>query len=97
MTKLAKKDIEKIAKLSRLKLDEAEIESFQKEISSILNYVEQLSEVDTDGLSPTYQVSGLTSVTREDIVIPYNVSRDQLLMNVPKVRDEQIEVKRMIV
>jgi aspartyl-tRNA(Asn)/glutamyl-tRNA(Gln) amidotransferase subunit C len=84
-------------KLSRLQLDDAEIDSFQKEISSILNYVEQLSGVETEGLSPTYQVNGLSTVTRDDVVIPYKVSRDQLFENVPKMRDDQIEVKRMII
>lgn len=96
MSKLSKKDIEKIAKLSRLDLKESEIENFQKEISSILNYVEQLSDVDTEGLSPTYQVSGLTSITRDDVVVPYKITQEQLFKNVPKIRDGHIEVKRMI-
>lgn len=97
--KLSKEDILKLAKLSRLKLSDDEIESYRAELSSILEYVEQLEKVDVSGLKPTYQVTGLTSqeenATREDIVTT-QVSHEELMKNVPNKLDRQIKVKRMI-
>lgn len=97
--KLTREDILKLARLSRLKLSEEEIEKYQKEISSILEYVEQLDSVDVNGLQPTYQVTGLTSsganATRPDEVTD-QISQDQLFKNLPATEDGHIKVKRMI-
>ena len=98
--KLSRDDILKLAKLSRLKLSEDEIEGYQKELSHILEYVEQLNTVDVTGLKPTYQVTGLTSqdpnAMREDKILE-QVSQEELLKNVPKTEDDgHIRVKRMI-
>ncbi len=97
--KLSRDDILKLAKLSRLKLTEAEIAQYQSELSSILEYVEQLDAVDVSGLKPTYQVTGLTSedqnAARED-TITRQVSPEELLKNVPKTEHGQIKVQRMI-
>lgn len=97
--KLSREDVLKMARLSRLKLSEEEIEQYQKELSEIVTYVDKLSEVDVVGLKPTYQVSGLVSTddgaTRED-VIEDQVSQKELFKNVPDVLGEQIKVNRMI-
>jgi aspartyl-tRNA(Asn)/glutamyl-tRNA(Gln) amidotransferase subunit C len=61
-----------------------------------LRYVEQLQSVDVSGLEPTNQVTGLTNVTREDVVIDYGYQPQDLLKNVPAVEASQIKVKRMI-
>ncbi len=86
----------KLAQLSRLQLSEDEITEFQKELSQILAYVDQLKTVDTDGLLPTNQVTGLINVTREDKTIDYGYSPQDLLNNVPQVKDGQIQVRRMV-
>lgn len=97
--KLSRDDILKLARLSRLKLSEAEIQQYQKELSAILEYVEQLESVDVAGIKPTYQVTGLTSegenATREDEVIE-QVSQKELFKNLPNIESNQIKVKRMI-
>lgn len=97
--KLTREDVLKLAKLSRLKLTDEEVTKFQTELSSILEYVEQLDAVDTTGLEPTYQVTGLTSedsnATRPDEVTD-QVSQEELLNNVPSTHDGHIKVKRMI-
>jgi aspartyl-tRNA(Asn)/glutamyl-tRNA(Gln) amidotransferase subunit C len=59
-------EITHIAKLARLELDDAHKEKFQKELSSVLSYIEQLNSVDTSGVEPLYQVTGLTNQTRAD-------------------------------
>lgn len=65
---LSKQDVEHIALLARLGLSEAEKEKFASQLSSILEYVEQLKEVKTDGVSPTAQVTGLENVMRPDVM-----------------------------
>lgn len=96
MTKLSKKDVKRLADLARLRLTDAELEQFSGEFSSILEYVEQLKDTDTDGLKPTYQVNGLSTVVRADKIVDYKATKALLLKNVPKVRDDQIEVKRVL-
>lgn len=96
MVKLSKEDVLKLARLSRIKLSDSEIDSFKDEIDEILGYVEKLSEVDTKGLKPTYQVTGLTNVMRTDEVKNYGLSKQELMKNVPKADGDYIKVKRMI-
>ncbi len=96
MAKLTREDILKLARLSRLKLSDKEVAEFQLEISDILGYVEMLNKADVSGLKPTYQVNGLTNITREDEVINYGISQSDLLKNVPDKDGKYIRVKRMI-
>jgi aspartyl-tRNA(Asn)/glutamyl-tRNA(Gln) amidotransferase subunit C len=93
--KLTREDVLKLAKLSRLKLSEDEIVKFQTELSAILGYVNQLDSVDVEGVRPTYQVTGLTSVFREDEVNK-QVEQEKLMKNVPDTEKSLIKVKRMI-
>ena len=85
-----------MARLARLRLSEDEVELYQKELSAILEYVAHLDAADTEGLDPTYQVTGLTNVTRADAVKDYGVSQDELLKNVPETSGRLIKVRRMI-
>jgi aspartyl-tRNA(Asn)/glutamyl-tRNA(Gln) amidotransferase subunit C len=96
MAKLSRSDILKLARLSRLKLSDAEIEKFQHEIGDIISYVDMLKDVDVGSLKPTYQVTGLVNVTREDEVKDYGITQEELLKNVPKTEDKYLKVKRMI-
>lgn len=67
-TKLSKKEVLHIAKLANLHLTEKEVRKFQRELSDILEYIEVLNELDTKGVKPTSQVTGLENVFREDVV-----------------------------
>lgn len=96
MAKLSEADVLKLAKLARLHLDDKAIPKYQKEISAILDYVEQLQTVDVDDLEPTYQVTGLTNVMRPDRVKDYGVSPEELLKNAPATQDGHIKVRRVI-
>lgn len=96
MTKLSREDVLKLAQLARLGLTEEEVAEFADELSAILQYVEQLSGVDVDGLEPTSQVTGLTNVMRPDVVKDYGYAPAKLLENVPSTANGQIKVKRMI-
>ncbi len=96
MSKLSRDDVLKLARLSRLKLSDEEIEKFRNELSEILDYVQQLNNVDTDNLEPTYQVTGLKNVSRSDEVIHYQAKPDDLLKNAPAVEQHQFKVKRVL-
>lgn len=96
MSKLSRKDILKLASLSRLQLTDQEIDQFGDEISAILQYVEQLQKVDLKNLQPTTQVSGLKDVTRPDEVVDYGPKQEDLLKNAPATQDGSFKVKRML-
>ncbi len=59
-----------VAKLANLDLNDDEIAKFEKQLSAVLDYIKKLSEVDTENVEPTSQVTGLENVTREDTVSP---------------------------
>lgn len=94
---ITREQVLRIAKLSKFKLDEKEIEMYQGQLSSILNFVEQLAEVDTDNVEPTYQVTGLQTVLRDDEVKESQAPFVDLLNNstLPKVA-HQILVKKVL-
>ncbi len=96
MAKLSKDDVLKLARLARLHLSDEEIEQFQDEINAILAYVEQLQNVDVEGLEPTNQVTGLVNVTRPDEEIDYGATPEELLKNAPATEKGHIKVKRVI-
>ena len=96
MSKLSRDDVLKLAALSKLRLSDEEVENLRTELSEILNYVEQLNEVDTAGLKPTYQVTGLTNVSRSDDIKDYGYNNEDLLKNAPAVQDNQFKVKRVL-
>lgn len=95
MAKLSKEDVLKLARLARLHLTGDEVSQFQKEIGAILGYVEQLQSVEVDGLEPTYQVTGLSNVTRPDKERMY-ATKEELLKNLPSQKDAYIKVRRML-
>jgi aspartyl-tRNA(Asn)/glutamyl-tRNA(Gln) amidotransferase subunit C len=96
MTKLTRDDVLKLAGLARISLSDDEVSEFSDELSAILQYVEQLSSVDVDGLTPTNQVTGLTNVMRDDEVLDYGYAPLDLLKNAPHSQADQLKVKRMI-
>jgi len=96
MAKLTREDVVKLASLARISLSDDEVTEFANELSAILQYVEQLSNVDVSGLQPTNQVTGLTNVMRTDDVKDYGYQPLDLLKNVPKTQDNMLKVKRMI-
>ena len=96
MSKLTRDQVLKLAHLSRLKLTDEEIERFSQELSEILSYVEMLNKADTDGLKPTYQVTGLKNVMRDDEIVDYHANPGELLAGAPATEKNQFKVKRVI-
>lgn len=74
--------IRKVARLSRLYLDEADVAHYTKELSGIMNWVDQLQAVNTDGVEPMAAVGDMTLRFREDVVNDGN-QQEAVLKNAP--------------
>ncbi|MBP2649906.1 MAG: gatC [Firmicutes bacterium] len=93
--KVTRKDVETVAVLSRLEMDEAAMDKFTGQFNAILDYVDMLSKVDTEGVEPTAHVLNLKNVMRTDEVKP-SLSRDQALSNAPEQEDGYFKVPKII-
>lgn len=88
--------VKKLAALSALSLPDEAAAKLADELTTILGHVEQLNDVDTDGLQPTYQVTGLENISRADEIIDYGLNREDLLQNAPESEDGSIKVERVL-
>lgn len=93
--KISKEEVEKVAKLARLEITEAEKAPFREQLSSILSYVEQLKGFDTEGVEPTATVLEQTNVFREDRVRP-SLPAEQALANAPEQQENFFVVPRIL-
>jgi aspartyl-tRNA(Asn)/glutamyl-tRNA(Gln) amidotransferase subunit C len=92
MAKFTEKEILHLADLARLKLNDEDVKNYTKNLGSILDYVSVLDEVDVKDVEPTFQVTGLKNVFREDEVKKV-CSRDELLNCSPlEISRDQIKV-----
>jgi aspartyl-tRNA(Asn)/glutamyl-tRNA(Gln) amidotransferase subunit C len=96
MANITRDDVLKLARLSRIKLRDDEVERLARELGEIVKYVEQINAVDAEGLKPTDQVTGLANVMRPDEPIDYGTSPAELLKNAPATLKNQIKVKRVL-
>jgi aspartyl-tRNA(Asn)/glutamyl-tRNA(Gln) amidotransferase subunit C len=96
MTQISRDDVLHLAQLSSLQLSDTEIDDLQKDIGNILGYVEQLGELDTSGVEPTYQVTDLENVWRDDSVIEDTISREQLLNLSTESSNYQVKVPKVL-
>ena len=92
--KLEKEQIEKIAGLVRLELTEAEKKKYANELTSILDYVDKLNEVDTKGIE--ISADELSNIFAEDIAEPCDISQKKLLKNAPMKENGFIKVKSVL-
>ena len=92
---LDNKTVEKVASLARLKLDDAEITSYGEKLSNIINFVEQLSEVDTNNVEPLASVVDITLRLREDEVSDGGVQQD-VLANAPETLEGFFVVPKVV-
>lgn len=96
MTHISRDEVQKLAQLSSLQLADAELDALTVDIENILGYVRQLGELDTTGVDPTYQVTDLENVWRDDRVIDYGVTREQLLGLAADAKDNQVKVPKVL-
>ncbi|MEZ6000765.1 Asp-tRNA(Asn)/Glu-tRNA(Gln) amidotransferase subunit GatC [Hyphomonas sp.] len=83
---VTKDDVRKVARLSRIAVDEAHLDELAGELNSILGWIDQLNEVDISDVEPLTSVVETTLPMREDVVTDGNIP-DQILANAPRTED----------
>ncbi|MBP6125151.1 MAG: Asp-tRNA(Asn)/Glu-tRNA(Gln) amidotransferase subunit GatC [Leptotrichiaceae bacterium] len=92
---LTKEDVLKIAKLSKLKFNESEIEKFKEDLNKIFDYMEELNKLDTSQVEPLFNVLDLKDKLRKDKVINSEIKKN-ILDNAPNKDENFIIVPKVI-
>jgi aspartyl-tRNA(Asn)/glutamyl-tRNA(Gln) amidotransferase subunit C len=87
--------VKRIARLARIKITDAEAKGLVKELSGILNWVEQLDEVDTAAVEPMTRVVPIELKKRADAVDDGNIA-DAIVKNAPMVEDHYFVVPKVV-
>ncbi len=90
-----REQVQKVAHLARLELTPEQQEQFSQQLSQILEYVEQLNELDTTDVPPTTRAIEVSNVTREDEINPY-VEKEALLEQAPVREDDYFRVPQIL-
>jgi aspartyl-tRNA(Asn)/glutamyl-tRNA(Gln) amidotransferase subunit C len=93
--RITRADVEHVAQLARLALSEEEIVSLSAELGKILDYVAQVSALDTHDVPPTAHPLPLENEFRPDVARP-GLSRDEVLAAAPDVQDNRFRVPRIL-
>ena len=95
MTTISTSDIQHLASLSSLALADDAVDGLRQDLENIIGYIEQLGKLDTAGVEPTYQVTGLENIWREDEVQP-GISAEKLLELAPEKQNSQVKVPQVL-
>ena len=87
-------DVKHVAKLARLELTEEEVEKYSKQLGSILEYVEQMNEIDTSNVEPMPHPLPVYNVMREDVV-KYEQTKEEMMANAPYEEDGFFRVPKI--
>ncbi|PIR73855.1 MAG: Asp-tRNA(Asn)/Glu-tRNA(Gln) amidotransferase GatCAB subunit C [Candidatus Moranbacteria bacterium CG10_big_fil_rev_8_21_14_0_10_35_21] len=90
-----KSEVQHIATLARIGLDEKEIDKLSKDLSGILNWVEKLKEVNVDGVEPTAHITGVNNISREDRVGDFE-NKEGIKKLFPEEKDGFDKVKSVL-
>ena len=85
----------RVAKLARRRVDEDELPALASEFNSILGFVEQLNEVDVEGVEPMTSVTPMRLKRRDDVVTDGNM-QEQILSNAPDAREGFFAVPKVV-
>lgn len=89
------KEVEHIAKLAKLKFNDAEKEKLQTELNSILEYIDKLNELDLENVEPLENVNNTENVFREDVTGP-SLTKEEALKNAPGKTDNFFKVPKVL-
>ena len=92
---ISREDVERVARLARLALGEAELDRMREQLNAILGYIDKLRELDITNVEPTSHAVPLVNVTREDDVVP-SLPPEAMLANAPDRVGELFRVPRII-
>jgi len=95
MAKLSREEVLHISTLCRMSLSEAELETFQEQLSNVLENFEILKELDTTDVPPTAYPIYLENVVRKDLIAPSLPQKD-ILANAPRAHEGYFRVKAVL-
>lgn len=87
--------IEYVGILAKLELSDEEKEAAKKDMASMLDYIDRLNELDTDGVEPMSHIFPVHNVFREDVAANGD-DRDNMLKNAPAVKDGSYKVPKTV-
>lgn len=87
--------IDYVGILAKLELSSEEKEQAKKDMANMLDYIDMLNELDTDGVEPMSHVFPVHNVFREDVVVNGDV-RDEMLKNAPEEKDGSFMVPKTV-
>ena len=93
--RISKQDVEKVAKLARLQLSEAELERFTGQLGAILEYVEKMNKLNTDNIEPLAHCLPVSNVFRTDEV-KESLGTEKTLANAPQRDGEFFKVPKIL-
>lgn len=92
---ITKEEVKKIAHLARLDFNEEELNLYTTELSRILNYFEELRELDTSDITPTFHPMKKKTPYRDDEIKPFE-NIEGLLKNAPELKETAIVVPKVV-
>jgi aspartyl-tRNA(Asn)/glutamyl-tRNA(Gln) amidotransferase subunit C len=92
---LDREQVHKVANLARLELTAIEEETYARQMSSILDYFEQLSELDTENVEPTTRAIDMSNITRSDLQSEYP-RLEAIYDAAPEREDEFFKVPKIL-
>lgn len=95
MGKITIQEVEHVANLARLEFNEEEKKKLAQQLGRILDYIDQLNELDTTDVEPTSHVIPIKNVLRPDVVKP-SFTQEEALANAPSRTDGLFEVPKII-
>lgn len=97
MAKLTKQEVLHVASLAKIELDSNEVEKYTEQLSMVVDYFSQLSEVDTKDVEPTSQTTGLENVFRLDEIKSENsLSQEAVIAGSDKTYNGYFKVKAIL-
>ncbi|GBC62877.1 Asp-tRNA(Asn)/Glu-tRNA(Gln) amidotransferase Gat CAB subunit C [Desulfonema ishimotonii] len=93
--KITRDEVLHVANLARLEMDDASVDRFSEQISTILEYMDTLNQVDTEGIRPTSHAIALTNAFREDEPTGH-LDREAALANAPEKEDGTFIVPKIV-
>lgn len=93
---ITREDLKHLADLSNFSMSEDEMNSLQGDLEGIVKYISELSELDTDGVEPTYQVFEMENIWRNDEIKTMDADREALLALTTEEKENQIKVPKVL-
>jgi aspartyl-tRNA(Asn)/glutamyl-tRNA(Gln) amidotransferase subunit C len=93
--RITRADVEHVAQLARLALDDSEMQEIADQLAAILEHAEDIAELDLDDVEPTAHPLPLTTLLRDDEATP-TLDRDEVLAAAPATEQDRFRVPRIL-